>query len=59
MTAETITVTELAALCGVHPDTIYKALRRGDIPHVRVGSRYVLHRRRIRRWLTGNTTDSP
>jgi excisionase family DNA binding protein len=37
-----LSVNEAAALLGVHPETLYRAIRRNEIEHVRVGSRILI-----------------
>ena len=47
----TINVEELALLYGVSTDSIYDAIRRGEVPHVRVGRRVLIPASPIRRSL--------
>lgn len=51
----TLTVDEAAALCGVSRGTAYEAIRRGDLPHLRLGRRIVVPRARLLA-LLGETT---
>jgi excisionase family DNA binding protein len=50
-------VRELAEDLGMCERSVRDALRRGEIPHIRIGKRYILPRAAIRRWLedAGNT----
>jgi excisionase family DNA binding protein len=45
-----MTVTELSEYLRVHPTTIYKLLRRGELPGFRVGSDWRFHVEVIDRW---------
>ena len=47
----TYTVAEVADLLGVCRATVYELLRRGELPARRMGSRWVIARRRFDRWL--------
>ena len=44
-------VAALAADIGLSERSTRSALRRGEIPHIRVGSRYILPRAAIAEWL--------
>jgi excisionase family DNA binding protein len=43
----TLTVEEAAALLGISRNSAYEAVRRGEIPSVRIGGRIVIPRRRF------------
>jgi excisionase family DNA binding protein len=45
-----LTLMEVAAYLKVHPSTIYRLLRRGQIPAFRVGSDWRFNREHIDRW---------
>jgi excisionase family DNA binding protein len=45
-------VSEVAQLLGVSDDSIYRAVRLGQLPHRRLGRRIVFHRPTIEAWLT-------
>jgi excisionase family DNA binding protein len=45
-----MTVTELSEYLRVHPTTIYKLLRRGELPGFRVGSDWRFHIEVVERW---------
>lgn len=47
----TITVAEAAPLLGLHPETLYDAIARGDMPAIRVGRRLAIPAAHIRRLL--------
>ncbi|HXH05386.1 MAG TPA: helix-turn-helix domain-containing protein [Vicinamibacterales bacterium] len=49
----TYTVEEAAQLCQLSPDAVYEACRRGEFPHVRIGRRIRIPRRRFEAWLNG------
>ena len=53
-TKETVcyTVPELAERLGLSVETVYRGIRRNDIPHLRIGQRrLILPRAAIDRWL--------
>ena len=45
-----MTVAELSEYLRVHPSTIYKLLRTGDLPGFKVGSDWRFNTERIDRW---------
>ena len=47
----TLTVAEAAPLLGLHPETLYDAIARGDMPAIRVGRRLLIPAAHIRRLL--------
>ena len=46
-----LTVSETAAALGVSRPTVYKLLRRADFPGFRVGSRQLVSREGLARWV--------
>lgn len=48
---ELLSVEQLSDALGVSERNTYVALRKRQIPHRRVGSRYVIYREAIRQWL--------
>ena len=51
MTRETLTVEEAAKVLGVGRNTAYEAVRRGEIPSIRVGRRLVVPKAALERML--------
>ncbi len=51
--AQILTVKELAAHLRVHPNTIYRYAKRGQIPCFRVGDEWRFNLEVIERWLQG------
>ncbi len=49
-------VAELAALLGLSDESIYRGIRRNQIPHLRIGRRLVLPKVAIDDWLRGAST---
>jgi len=45
------TITEVAEILRVHPTTIYRLIKRGILPGVRVGSSWRISRASIEIWL--------
>lgn len=50
-----LTVSETAAALGVSRPTVYKLLRRADFPGFRVGSRQLVSREGLARWVSEQT----
>jgi excisionase family DNA binding protein len=48
---EVLTVGEIAVFLRLHPATIYKMVRRGELPAFRLGSGLRFTRARIEEWL--------
>lgn len=44
-------VEDLASRLGISRISLYEAIRRGEVPHIRIGRRIVLPREAIDRWL--------
>jgi excisionase family DNA binding protein len=51
-------VSELADLLGVSEDSIYRAVRLGQLKCVRLGRRIIFHRPSIEAWLAGSGVGS-
>jgi excisionase family DNA binding protein len=51
-----MTVMEVAEYLHVHPSTIYRLLRKQEIPAFRVGSDWRFNRESIDSWRTGRET---
>ena len=50
---EILTVNEAAAYLKLHPKTVYRLVKKGEIPAQRVGGAWRLYRARLRRWMEG------
>ena len=50
----TMTPYEVARQTGLSLELIYRELRKGNIPCVRCGDRYLIGREAFRRWLEGS-----
>ena len=46
-----LTVAEAAELLRVHPNHVYELIRRGELPHVRLGRIIRLPRHRLHQWI--------
>jgi excisionase family DNA binding protein len=55
---QTVTVEETAKRLGIGRNTAYDAVRRGDIPSIRIGRRVVVPVAVLERMLTGEATDA-
>lgn len=53
-----LTVQEVARYLRVHAMTVYRMIRRGDLPGVRVGRGWRFKRDQIDRWLAAHETNS-
>jgi excisionase family DNA binding protein len=49
---------EVAAHLRIHNSTVYRMIRRGELPFFRVGSEYRFHRPTIEAWTREQTTKS-
>ena len=49
----TLTVIEAAKLLGVSRNSLYEAVRRGEVPHLRIGRRILVPRSRLEEILDG------
>ena len=56
-TAPTMTVAELAKRCGIDPSTAFRYLRTGKLPGVQAGSRWIIDRERVERFLAGHDSE--
>lgn len=48
-----MSVAEAARALGVSRDAVYELVRRGEMPHLRVGRRVIIPRQALERWLAG------
>lgn len=49
--ADTLSVVQAAEVCGTSKDLLYEAIKRGEFPHRKVGSRIVIPVALLREWL--------
>ena len=54
-----MTVKELSDYLRVHPSTVYKLLRRGDLPGFRIGTDWRFNAEVIDRWCLERKTKGP
>jgi len=54
-----MTVKDLSEYLRVHPSTVYKLLRRGEVPAFRVGSDWRFNAEVIDRWCLERNTKAP
>jgi excisionase family DNA binding protein len=52
------TIKELSDRLRVHPTTIYRLLRRGELPAFRVGSNWRFSRDALEQWESGQASES-
>jgi len=55
---EILTVKEVCEILQIHPNTLYKMIRRGQIPAFRMGSDWRFRKILILRWMTELLGDS-
>jgi len=53
----TMTVDEAARILGISRNSAYEAVRRNQIPSIRIGRRILIPRHRFLRWLEASDTD--
>ncbi len=56
---QTLTVEEAAEVLGIGRNSAYEAIRRGEIPALRLGRRLVVPRRALERLLWDNDSGTP
>jgi len=56
MERQTVTVEEAAQILGIGRSSAYEAVRRGDLPVIRIGRRYVVPRLALE-WLLKRPTE--
>lgn len=59
MSTETMRVEEAAGLLGLSRAATYEAIKRGEIPAIRIGKRLLVLRSGVERILAGPTEGSP
>ena len=52
---EILTIKELCDFLRVHPSTIYRMVKRGEIPSFRIGADWRFRREAIERWMAGES----
>ncbi len=55
----TMSVEEAALCLGISRNSAYEAVRRGEIPAIRIGHRIRIPRRRFMSWLLGQDDEPP
>ena len=53
---DVLTVDEVAGLIQIHRETVYTLIERGEIPAVKVGTRWRIRRRDVEALLTGEAS---
>jgi excisionase family DNA binding protein len=51
----TLTVDSCARLLGLSRNSCYEGIKRGEIPHIKVGKRILIPRRALEKMLEGNS----
>ena len=51
-----MTIEEVAEYLRFHPSTVYRLVRQGRLPAVKVGKQWRFHRQALEDWLRANTT---
>jgi len=55
-TGSLLTLKEVAELLRLTPQTLYKMLKQGSIPAVRVGSQWRFEQEKVRQWLAARSS---
>jgi excisionase family DNA binding protein len=53
--ASVLTITEVAEILRMHSSTIYRLVKRGDLPGLKIGAVWRVNRESIDLWLVGKT----
>ncbi len=53
-----MTIEEVAEYLRFHPSTVYRLVRQGGLPAVKVGKQWRFDRQALEEWLRANTTTS-
>lgn len=51
----TYTTSELQQVLGMGKRNLYRALQSGQIPNIRIGSKYLISKEAVNKWLNGNS----
>jgi excisionase family DNA binding protein len=54
-----LTITEVADILRVHPTTIYRLVKRGELPGFKIGGCWRINRASLDKWLSGGITGHP
>lgn len=54
-----LTITEVADILRVHPTTIYRLVKRGELPGFKIGGCWRINRASLDKWLSGDITGHP
>ena len=49
---------DVAEVCGVSLRLVYRQLRKGNIPSVKCGDRYLISRAALEKWLSGGVSSN-
>lgn len=56
---DTVTVVQAGQILGISKDASYEAVKRGEIPVIRIGARYVVPLAQLRRMIEGEVLSQP
>ena len=56
---DTLTCREVAAESGLGLQTVYDAIHRGELPHIKIGRRQIVSRPNYEAWLAGLGKTAP
>ena len=54
-----LTITEVADILRVHPTTIYRLVKRGELPGFKIGGCWRINRDSLDKWLSGGISGHP
>jgi excisionase family DNA binding protein len=58
-TGRLLTVMEVAKILRLHPNTIYRLMKRGEIPAFKIGQSWRISGAAVDAWMTGDHTTAP
>lgn len=53
-----MSVEQVAEQTGLHPNTIYRLIKTGQLPHIKLCRKYIISRAEFEKWLAGNLPKS-
>ena len=54
-----MSVEQVSRETGLHPNTVYRLIKTGQMPHIKLARRYLISRVEFEKWLSGQSTQPP